>query len=137
MSAAVADFTPPAVAEHKIKKREVAGGDGADLVLRLQRTPDILADLNAAREHYPDLIRVGFAAETRDLAAAGRDKLARKGLDLVVANDISQPDSGFGAATNIVTLFHKDGRAEELPALPKTEVAARIWDTVAALLAQR
>ncbi len=137
MSAAVADFTPIAVAEHKIKKREVASSDGADLVLRLQRTPDILADLDAVRAQYPGLIRVGFAAETREVAAAGRDKLARKGLDLVVANDVSQPDSGFGSATNTVTLFHKDGRTEALPSLPKTAVAAHIWDAVVALLAQR
>ena len=137
MSAAVADFTPETVAAHKIKKREVAAKDGADLTLRLTRTPDILSDLAAARERYPQLVRVGFAAETRDIAAAARDKLARKGLDLVVANDVSQPESGFGAPTNAVWLARRDGSLTELPLLPKETVAERIWDEVVALLRDR
>ena len=137
MSAAVADFTPETVADHKIKKREVAASDGADLTLRLRRTPDILGDLDAARAQFPGLMRVGFAAETRNVAAAARDKLARKGLDLVVANDVSQPDSGFGAPTNAVWLARRDGGLTELPLLPKETVAERIWDEVVALLAAR
>jgi phosphopantothenoylcysteine decarboxylase / phosphopantothenate---cysteine ligase len=137
MSAAVADFTPEAVAQHKIKKREVGAKDGADLTLRLQRTPDILSELDAMKEHFPRLVRVGFAAETRNVAEAARDKLARKGLDLVVANDVSQPTSGFGAPTNAVWLARRDGRLTELPLLPKEVVAERIWDEVVALLQAR
>jgi phosphopantothenoylcysteine decarboxylase/phosphopantothenate--cysteine ligase len=136
MSAAVADFTPAVVAEHKIKKREAAGDDGS-LTLHLRRTPDILGDLAERAADYPGLIRVGFAAETQHMADYAHDKLTRKGLDLVVANDVSEPGSGFGTPTNRVTLFFKDGRVENLPQMPKIAVAERIWDGVAALLAQR
>jgi len=136
MSAAVADFTPETVAEQKIKKRAVAGGDGAGLVLRLKRTPDILGEMHAAADQFPGLIRVGFAAETQQLREAGLEKLTRKGLDLVVANDVSQPGSGFGSMTNTVTLFYKDGRVADLANMAKSEVAERIWDAVAEMLAQ-
>ncbi|MBA3823614.1 MAG: bifunctional phosphopantothenoylcysteine decarboxylase/phosphopantothenate--cysteine ligase CoaBC [Ktedonobacterales bacterium] len=137
MSAAVADFAPDAVAEHKIKKREVAARDGADMTLRLRRTPDILSELDAARGQFPGLVRVGFAAETRAVQAAARDKLARKGLDLVVANDVSQPASGFGSPTNAVWLVRRNGELTELPLLPKETVAEHIWDEVVALLPTR
>jgi phosphopantothenoylcysteine decarboxylase / phosphopantothenate---cysteine ligase len=137
MSAAVADFTPETVAQHKIKKRAVAAEDGADLTLRLRRTPDILSELDAARGQFPGLVRVGFAAETRDVVTAARDKLARKGLDLVVANDVSQAGSGFGTVTNAVWLAHRDGALTELPLLPKEDVAEHIWDEVVALLQAR
>ena len=137
MSAAVADFTPEVVAAQKIKKREAQAVDGADLTLRLRRTPDILADVYAMQEQYPGLIRVGFAAETRAVQAAGQEKLTRKGLDLVVANDVSQPGSGFGTPTNQVTLLFRDGRILQLPELPKAEVANHIWDAVVAMLAAR
>jgi phosphopantothenoylcysteine decarboxylase/phosphopantothenate--cysteine ligase len=136
MSAAVADFTPVAIAEHKIKKREATSDDGG-LTLHLRRTPDILGDLAERSADYPGLVRVGFAAETQRLADYAHEKLTRKGLDLVVANDVSEPGSGFGTPTNRVTLFFKDGRVEALTQMPKLAVAERIWDSVAALLAQR
>lgn len=137
MSAAVADFTPETVAEHKIKKREVPAANGVDLTLRLRRTPDILTDLLAAADQYPQLVRVGFAAETRHVREAAQEKLARKGLDLLVANDVSQPGSGFGTPTNQVTLLFRSGRILELPELPKEEVADHIWNAVNELLTTR
>lgn len=137
MSAAVADFTPETVAGHKIKKRETTGTDGADLVLRLRRTPDILSALHAEQAQFPKLVKVGFAAETRQVVAAAHDKARRKGLDLVVANDVSQPGSGFGTPTNQVWLCYPDGRILELPLLSKADVAERIWDAVVTLLAAR
>jgi phosphopantothenoylcysteine decarboxylase/phosphopantothenate--cysteine ligase len=137
MNAAVADFAPESVAERKIKKRETAGGDGADLVLRLQRTPDILGDLAERAAEYPDLVRVGFAAETGDPVDYARDKLRRKGLDLVVANDVSDPASGFGSAMNRVWLSYRDDRVEDLPLMTKEKVAERLWDAITPLLAAR
>lgn len=137
MSAAVADFAPETVAGHKIKKRETSGTDGADLVVRLRRTPDILGEMHTNQADYPDLVKVGFAAETRQAVAAAQDKAQRKGLDLVVANDVSQPGSGFGTATNQVWLCFPDGRILELPLLSKADVAERIWDAVVTLLAGR
>ncbi len=137
MSAAVADFTPETVADQKIKKTEVKAEGEADLTLRLHRTADILADLAAAQAQFPSLIRVGFAAETRQVRAYGKEKLARKGLDLVVANDVSQPHSGFGTPTNQVTLLFRDGRILELPVLPKEDVANHIWNAVSDLLMAR
>jgi phosphopantothenoylcysteine decarboxylase/phosphopantothenate--cysteine ligase len=78
---------------------------------------------------------VGFAAETTNLEAYARAKLAAKGLDFLVANDVSRADSGFGTTTNKVWLLHRDGQVEDLAVLPKEEVAGLIWDRVQALLA--
>ncbi len=125
-AAAVADYRPEAASADKIKK-----ADQPELVLRLVRNPDILGEIRG------DFIRVGFAAESRDLIPNARRKLAEKGLDLVVANDITAPDAGFEVDTNRVTFVYPDGRAEELPLLPKYEVAHRILDRVAELLRLR
>ncbi len=131
MAAAVADYRPAECAGQKIKK-----GAG-DLALVLQRTPDILADVAAARERGGrPLLVVGFAAETQDLLANARQKLVAKKLDLIVANDVSATDSGFGVDTNRVTMLDRGGGEEPLPLLSKDEVAARIWDRVAGLLAE-
>ena len=73
---------------------------------------------------------VGFAAESRDVLAAARRKLARKGCDLLVANDVSRSDAGFESDRNAVALLSPDGGVEELPLLDKREVAARIWDRI-------
>ncbi len=137
MSAAVADFTPRTVAVQKIKKREVAPDDGIDLVIQLRRTQDILGDLSSRQDEYPGLVRVGFAAETRDATAAAVDKAQRKGLDFVVANDVSAPHSGFGVPTNQVWLCYPDGRIVELPLLSKEDVADKIWDAVLPILPER
>lgn len=133
MSAAVADFRPARPQSHKIKKEELA--EDAGLHIELLRNPDILAELCAARPAAapgapPAPIVVGFAAESRNLLAAARRKLARKGCDLLVANDIRQPGGGFESDENAVVLLDAAGGAEELPRLPKAEVAAHLWDRV-------
>ena len=132
MAAAVADYRPAQAAEHKIKKE--AGGE--ELMLRLVRTIDILAEVAVARGHNPSPVVVGFAAETQDLLANAGVKLARKRLDLIAANDVSAPDSGFGADTNRVTLLFPDGRIEPLPLLSKLDVAHEILTRVAALFGE-
>jgi phosphopantothenoylcysteine decarboxylase/phosphopantothenate--cysteine ligase len=127
MAAAVADFKVAALAGQKIKRGEHA------LELRLVPNPDLLATTAAIpTEARP--IRVGFAAETQDLVEHAAEKLARKSLDLIVANDVST--NVFGADTNQVTLLWSDGRREDLPRMDKTEVAERVLDAVVALLAQ-
>ena len=100
-------------------------------MLRLVRTADILERVAEGRAEGrgPRLV-VGFAAETEDLVANAREKMGRKGLDLVVANDVSAADSGFEVDTNRVVLLGRDGNVEELPLLTKAEVAERILSWV-------
>jgi phosphopantothenoylcysteine decarboxylase/phosphopantothenate--cysteine ligase len=136
MAAAVADYRVERPAAHKIKKGSAAENPDGSLNLHLVRNPDILAEI-ARLPGREDLIRVGFAAETSDLTVNAAAKLSGKGLQLVVANDVSKPGSGFGTATNEVTIFHPDGRIEQLTLLPKTEVASAIWDRVVPLLRAR
>jgi phosphopantothenoylcysteine decarboxylase/phosphopantothenate--cysteine ligase len=123
MAAAVADFRPVTTAAQKIKKEE------GHLELALERTPDILAQVAARRR--PGQVMVGFAAETENLVGNAVDKLRRKALDLIVANDAQQ---AIGAATNQVTLIGADGSVEELPLLSKDQVAEQILDRVVRLL---
>jgi len=143
MSAAVADFRPAAPATQKLKKGRGGGGPGDEegLSLRLVRNPDILEELANTSDRQTGngrsqrhLVRVGFAAETNDLISNARAKLAGKRLDLLVANDVSRPDSGFGTETNKVLVFYANGTMEDLPVMPKTELAAAIWDRVVSLL---
>lgn len=122
MAAAVADYRPAAAAEQKIKKT------GAALSLELTRTIDIL---EAARGRF---VKVGFAAESENLVDNAADKVRRKSLDLIVANDITDAASGFGSDTNRVILIDRDLDIEELPLLTKYEVSHRILDKVQALL---
>ncbi|WP_406678223.1 bifunctional phosphopantothenoylcysteine decarboxylase/phosphopantothenate--cysteine ligase CoaBC [Moorella sp. ACPs] len=124
-AAAVADFRPAAQAAQKIKK-----GSKRKLTLELEPTVDILSSLSRMKERQ---ILVGFAAETEDLLANARQKLQDKQLDLIVANDVTRPGAGFGSETNIVTLLFPDGGKQELPQLPKMEVAHRILDAVKTL----
>lgn len=126
MAAAVADFTPASP-----KDRKIARADG--LNLELSPTPDLLGEVAAAAS---GAYLVGFAAETGDLDRAP-GKLAAKGIDLLVANDVSEPGSGFGTDTNRVTLFDRSGEREDLPMLSKREVADRILDRVAVALDDR
>ena len=128
MAAAVADYRPAHRMGRKIKK-----GEAEELTLRLVRNPDILAEVAARRGPKPAVV-VGFAAETEDLVANAKAKLVEKHLDLIVANDVTAPDSGFGADTNRVTLLDRRGRIEALPLLPKTEVAERVLDWAVELL---
>jgi len=125
MTAAVGDFRPALVSAGKIKKESLA--EGAGLALELVRNPDILEEISRDRG---DRIVVGFAAESHDLVAAARRKLARKGCDLIVANDVSREGAGFEADTNAVVLVWPDGETEELPLLAKSEVAAQLWDRI-------
>lgn len=127
-TAAVADFRPAEAAPRKLKK-----GSSTLETIRLVENPDILAELSAARDGR---VVVGFAAETNDLIANAQAKLARKGCDLIVANDVSRADSTFGADTSRIAFVDEDG-VEQLETLPLSEVAEAIIDRVAALLARR
>jgi phosphopantothenoylcysteine decarboxylase/phosphopantothenate--cysteine ligase len=141
MAAAVADFAPAAPALGKLER-------GAGTSIRLEPTPDILAEVariargldttgaatRAGLEPRPVL--VGFAAEAGSLDRVP-DKLARKQVDLVIANDITAPGSGFGSDTNRVTIFEADGAREDLPLLDKREVADRVLDRIVRRLADR
>ena len=125
MAAAVADHRPVSAAKDKIKKK------GVGLTLELEPTPDILGSVQG------DFIKVGFAAESSNLVENAKQKLQQKGLDLIVANDIIAVDSGFGADNNQVTIIDRDGKTDRLPLLPKGEVADKILDKVAALIAAK
>jgi phosphopantothenoylcysteine decarboxylase / phosphopantothenate---cysteine ligase len=122
MAAAVADFRPKAVADAKLKK-----ADGVPDVI-LEPTPDILAGLG--RRKRPEQTLVGFAAETGDVVAAATDKLVRKGLDLIVANDVSAPGVGFEHDTNAVAILGPSGMRQDVPLSDKRAVARAVLDAV-------
>ncbi len=122
MAAAVADYQPKSAARSKIKK------DADTLSLELVRTPDIITEVEGK------FVRVGFAAESENVVANARQKLDKKKLDLIVANDITSANSGFGVDTNKVTIIDKKGKADNLPLLTKREVADKILDKVTGLL---
>ena len=125
-SAAVADYRSAHPAVQKIKK-------SADtLTLTLERTPDILGSVRSVFGWRGVL--TGFAAETENLLAHARAKQERKGCDLMVANDVSQPGTGFDAVENEVTLLARDGTAETLPRMSKTALAGLIIARITALL---
>jgi phosphopantothenoylcysteine decarboxylase / phosphopantothenate---cysteine ligase len=131
MAAAVADFRPRSVAESKIAR------DGSGLTLELEPTTDILAEaVHVARQRGTPPVLVGFAAETGSVARA-RDKATRKGVDLLVANDVAEEGSGFGTDTNRVTLVVPGGTDEEWPLMSKRQVADRLLDRIAALRSAR
>ena len=123
MSAAVADFRPVAPQEAKIKK-----ADGIPTI-ELEPTIDILAELGASRR--PATTLVGFAAETSDVEAYARAKLVAKGADLIVANDVSVDDVGFGHTTNAVTLVAADGVVRDIALTSKDAVSVAVFDEVA------
>jgi phosphopantothenoylcysteine decarboxylase/phosphopantothenate--cysteine ligase len=129
MAAAVADYRPIETLERKIKKREA----GKQLDLRMTENPDILKAIVAARR--AGAIVVGFKAETGDATAEAERMLREKKLDLVVANDVSDPDSVFGSDTDRVTFVSADG-VEPLPLLAKTDVARRLVAKLAERLAR-
>jgi phosphopantothenoylcysteine decarboxylase / phosphopantothenate---cysteine ligase len=132
MSAAVADYTPAAVAPGKIAKTD------GPMTLTLRRTKDILADLGSMRAGLGSAVPVlvGFAAETEDVVAKAREKRVRKKVDLIVANDVSASDRGFDAATNAVTIVGDDGE-QHVPLQGKDRVAAAILDRIEQLLRAR
>lgn len=123
LCAAVADFRPDHYVPQKIKKIE-----GEGMVLHLERTPDILAELGALPNH-PFL--VGFAAETDDVEINALNKLRKKHCDLICANDIRKPGSGFAGDTNQITIYAPDGMVKHLPMLSKQEAAYRILEEIA------
>ncbi len=127
MAAAVADFAPRESSGDKIKRR-----GKESLTLELVRTPDILGELSEGRA--AGQVLVGFAAETGDLLARAREKLGAKGVDILVANDVSLPGSGFDADYNRAVLLFRDGTERALDLMPKAELAALIMREVAGLL---
>jgi len=130
MAAAVADYRPEETVPRKIKKKEDRG-----LTLRLTRTPDVLAAVAERRTEtgHPRVI-VGFAAESHDLIANARAKMEAKRLDLIVANDVTAPDAGFGVETNRVVILDPQGGVQELPLMSKSAIAEIILDRVVDLL---
>ena len=129
MAAAPADFRPATPKASKIKKTS------APSALSLAATPDILQSTKRARR--PGAVVVGFALETDDAIASGRKKLEAKDLDMIVVNDATEPGAGFGVDTNRVTLLLRNGRDEQLPLMPKLEVADAILDRVETLIGGR
>lgn len=121
MAAAVADFRPARQAVEKIKK------DGGPPELELEATPDILSSL---KETAAAAYRVGFAAETNDVESGGQRKLENKGAHMIVANDVSRADIGFGSEHNEVTVFRRGAPAVRLPRASKLEIAGRLLDLI-------
>lgn len=119
-AAAVADYRPRDVADQKIKKKT----DDA-LTIVMDKNPDILKTLGAKKTHQ---VLVGFAAETQNLLANAREKVVKKNLDMIVANDVTATGAGFNADTNIVKFLFAEGDTQELEQMAKTEVADRILD---------
>jgi len=129
-AAAVADFRPAEASPRKIKKEDLPAGRG--VTLELVQNADILAEVCRAKG---DRIVVGFAAESHDLVEAARRKLARKGCDLMVANDITRQGAGFDADDNVVVFVWPAGEIEELPPMSKSDVAAQLLDRMEKLRA--
>ena len=126
-TAAVADWRPATCAAQKLKKREMSS------TLKLVRNPDILKTISQLSKHpnsqtskRPNLLLVGFAAETNDVLAEAARKCREKGLAFIVANDVTEAGSGFGTATDRVTFVYPDGRQEKFPLMTKRRVAAAL-----------
>lgn len=128
-AAAVADYRPHDVAAQKIKKKT----DEA-LTVVMDKNPDILKELGARKKQQ---ILVGFAAETQNLLENAREKIVKKNLDMIVANDVTAAGAGFNADTNIVKFLFPDGRVCSLEQMPKTAVAEKLLDTVLEIKSQR
>lgn len=121
-TAAVADYKPKTVYDHKLKKQ--IGGQ----TLELERTKDILLELGKQKKNQ---LLVGFAAETENVEEYARKKLQKKNADMIVANNVKLEGAGFGTDTNIVTIFKQDGSAVKLPMMPKIEVARYLLEEIA------
>ena len=130
MAAAIADFRPLARAEQKIKKSD----DGSSPTIELTRNPDILVSVKAQRDQsqHPETV-VGFAAESQHLLENAQGKLERKGLDLIVANDITATDAGFSSDYNRVVILDRDGGREEIERETKARISERVIERVALL----
>lgn len=127
-AAAVADYRPKESSEQKIKKQ------GASLFVELIPNPDILAELGKRKVKQ---VLVGFAAETENLLAHAQDKMQRKNVDMLVANDVTQPGAGFASLTNIVSFLFPDGRRIDLPLMNKLEIAQQLVQEVAGLIREK
>jgi phosphopantothenoylcysteine decarboxylase/phosphopantothenate--cysteine ligase len=127
-AAAVSDFRPKAISQQKLKKAHVSHS------LELEKTEDILREIG---EKKGDRILVGFAAETEDLIANARKKLVEKNLDLIVVNDVTKEDAGFGVDTNQVKILYSSGEIKDLPMMSKEGVSESILDEVGKLLKQK
>jgi len=123
MAAAVSDYRPKQAATQKIKKASIPP------VLELERNPDILLEAGKSKGNR---IFVGFAAETQNLLKNAKEKLAKKNLDLIVANDVSLPGAGFRVDTNIVKIIGRSGKVEKLPLMSKEDLADRILERILA-----
>ena len=130
MAAAVSDYRASEAAPQKVKKIEEQS------IIALARNPDILASLGETRRKAGNVL-VGFAAETEHLIENAAEKLRRKNLDLIVANDLTESGSGFGGDTNRVKILDPKGGVTELPLLTKEAVAGKIWDRVEQLFEER
>ncbi|SCM80043.1 fused 4'-phosphopantothenoylcysteine decarboxylase; phosphopantothenoylcysteine synthetase, FMN-binding [uncultured Sporomusa sp.] len=124
-AAAVADYRPETAADQKIKKT------GNTLTLSMIKNPDILRELGERKKHQ---LLIGFAAETQELLSHAQEKLIKKNLDMIVANDVTLPGAGFNTDTNIVRVIHKNGQIEELPQLTKRQVAEILIDKICVML---
>jgi phosphopantothenoylcysteine decarboxylase/phosphopantothenate--cysteine ligase len=124
MAAAVSDYRPKQKAPEKIKKSKL------ETVVELELNPDILTEAGKKKKSR---ILVGFAAETENLLQSAREKLEKKNLDLIVANDVTLPGAGFEADTNIVKFLDRSGKMEELPLMTKEDLADHILDRIALL----
>lgn len=127
MAAAVSDFRVPSPSDSKIKKT------GGDLELHLVAGPDLLKETRAARDRR-GIVTLGFALETDTPIENGREKLTSKGVDFMAVNEVGDPEAGFEVPTNRITLLDRWGEVEELPVLPKEEVADRLLDRIEARL---
>jgi len=124
-AAAIADYRPSKRAGEKIKKSQET------LTLTLERTPDVLSQAATTRSN--GMLVIGFAAETENVVENARQKLAKKNLDAIVANDVSRADAGFDTTTNAVTIITKNAAPVELPVMSKLEAANRVLDVIVSL----
>jgi phosphopantothenoylcysteine decarboxylase/phosphopantothenate--cysteine ligase len=127
-AAAPSDFRPSNYHDRKIKKRE---NDSENMSVELTRNPDIAAHFGKIKEKR---IMVGFAAETNNLEEYAVMKMKEKNFDFIVANDVTQEGAGFKGDTNIVSVIDRSGKREDLPMMPKTDLASVILDKVKSLL---
>ncbi len=116
-TAAVADYRPKRVHDHKMKKQD------GELSMELERTTDILKTLGEQKKHQ---FLIGFAAETNDVKTYAKQKLESKNADMIVANNVKQAGAGFGGDTNIITIFHRDGSHKEFDMMSKKEAAVHL-----------
>lgn len=131
MAAAVGDYRPLQAAPQKLKK------NARELHITLVDNPDILAQLGRLRHELNVQVLVGFAAETENLMANATEKLQKKNLDLIVANNLMQSGSGFGCDTNVVKILNRSGAVYELPCLSKEQVADHIWDRIEKIITEK